>query len=171
MFEVKKLQILFFFKKFYKFSPGILSAGHFGPNVDLHLKDYATEEIYIAITNEEGIAEIPVYTWNQKGLGISDLKVDYVAMGDSRISGFSSCDLDEIARKNAKIIGTSFRSRTKEQVYVCVDRFKVDLMDAFLTGKVVSVVDRCFKLDAIAEAQAYLCSNNHVGKISIDINF
>ena len=44
-------------------------------------------------------------------------------------------------------------------------------MDAFLTGKVVSVVDRCFKLDAIAEAQAYLCSNNHVGKISIDINF
>ena len=80
------------------------------------------------------------------------------------------CDLDEIARKNAKIIGTSFRSRTVEQVYDCVDRFKVDLMDAFLNGKMVSVVDRCFKLEAIAEAQAYLCSNNHVGKISLDIN-
>lgn len=83
------------FKKFYKFSPGILSDGHFVPNVDLHLKVYATEEINISITNDQGIAEIPLWMWSQKGLRISDLKVNYVAMTDSRISGFSSCDVDE----------------------------------------------------------------------------
>ena len=80
------------------------------------------------------------------------------------------CDLDEIARKNARIIGTSFRTRTREQIYDCVDRFQKDLMEAFLTGVIVPVVDRCFQLDAIAEAQAYLCSNKHIGKIAIAVN-
>lgn len=79
------------------------------------------------------------------------------------------CDLDEIARKNARIIGTSFRTRTPEQTYECIERFGADSLAAFHSGQIKPVLDRSYPLAAIADALAYLRSNAQVGKIAIEI--
>jgi len=44
------------------------------------------------------------------------------------------CDLDEVARKRARIIGVTFRTRTPEESQVCSERFAAHLGDAVAKG-------------------------------------
>ena len=45
------------------------------------------------------------------------------------------CDLDEVARKRASIIGVTFRTRTPEESLACSERFAAHLLDAFAQGQ------------------------------------
>jgi NADPH2:quinone reductase len=75
------------------------------------------------------------------------------------------CNLDEIARKRASIIGVTFRTRTPEEALVCSERFAADMLGAFGTGTLKPVLDRTFPFERIAEAHAYMLSDAQIGKI------
>src|SRR5262245_10870189 len=75
------------------------------------------------------------------------------------------CNLDEIARKRASIIGVTFRTRTPEEALVCSERFATDMLAAFSTGKLKPVLDRTFPFERIADAHAYMLSDAQIGKI------
>ena len=79
------------------------------------------------------------------------------------------CDLDEIARKRASIIGVTFRTRTPEEALVCSERFAADLLGAFGTGALKAVLDRTFPFEQIADAHAYMLSDAQIGKIVLTI--
>ena len=75
------------------------------------------------------------------------------------------CDLDEIARKRARIIGVTFRTRTPEESLVCSERFATHLVEAFATGALKPVLDRTFPFDRLLDAHAYMLSDAQTGKI------
>jgi NADPH2:quinone reductase len=80
-----------------------------------------------------------------------------------------ACDLDEVARKRASILGVTFRTRTPEEALVCSERFTAHLLGAFATGALKPVLDRTFPLEQIADAQAYMLSDAQIGKIVVTI--
>lgn len=75
------------------------------------------------------------------------------------------CDLDEVARKRARIIGVTFRTRTPEESLQCSERFAAHLLDGFAKGALKPVLDRTFPFARLAEAHAYMLSDAQVGKI------
>ncbi len=79
------------------------------------------------------------------------------------------CDLDEVARKRASIIGVTFRTRTPEEALVCSERFAAELLGAFATGALKPVLDRTFPFERIADAHAYMLSDAQIGKIVLTI--
>ncbi len=77
------------------------------------------------------------------------------------------CDLDEVARKRASIIGVTFRTRSPEEALVCSERFAADLLSAFATGALKPVLNRTFPFERIADAHAYMLSDAQIGKIVV----
>jgi NADPH2:quinone reductase len=75
------------------------------------------------------------------------------------------CDLDEIARKRASIIGVTFRTRTPEESLVCSERFAAHLLDAVTKGALKPVLDRAFPFERLADAHTYMLSDAQTGKI------
>jgi NADPH:quinone reductase-like Zn-dependent oxidoreductase len=94
------------------------------------------------------------------------LKGRLVSVG--RNAGFSGeCNLDEIARKRAKIIGVTFRTRTPEESLSCSERFVAHLGDAIAKGQLRPVLDRTFAFDRLTDAHGYMLSDAQTGKIVI----
>ncbi len=75
------------------------------------------------------------------------------------------CDLDEIARKRASIIGVTFRTRTPEESLACSERFIAHLLDAVGKGALRPVLDRTFPFARLADAHRYMLSDAQTGKI------
>jgi NADPH2:quinone reductase len=75
------------------------------------------------------------------------------------------CDLDEVARKRASIIGVTFRTRSAEEALQCSERFATQMLDAFSSGRLKPVLDRTFPFDRLADAHAYMLSDAQLGKI------
>jgi NADPH:quinone reductase len=75
------------------------------------------------------------------------------------------CDLDEIARKRAKIIGVTFRTRTPEESLACSERFATQMLDAVAKGTLKPTLDRTFPFERLHDAHAYMLSNAQTGKI------
>ena len=80
-------------------------------------------------------------------------------------SRVGDCDLDEIARKRARIIGVTFRTRTPEQSLACSERFATHLLDAVAKGSLKPVLDRTFPFERLGDAHAYMLGNTQTGKI------
>jgi NADPH:quinone reductase-like Zn-dependent oxidoreductase len=74
-------------------------------------------------------------------------------------------DMDLLALRRLRLIGVTFRTRTREEAIACSRRFAADLLPAFRDGRLRPVIDRVFPLEEIAAAQAYMESNAHLGKI------
>ena len=85
-----------------------------------------------------------------------------VGRNDTRVG---DCDLDEIARKRARIIGVTFRTRTPEESLACSERFAAHLLDAVVKGALRPVLDRTFPMERLADAHAYMLSDAQTGKI------
>ena len=79
------------------------------------------------------------------------------------------CDLDEIARKRASIIGVTFRTRTPEESLACSERFASHLLDAVTKGALKPVLDRAFPFERLADAHAYMLSDAQTGKIVLTL--
>jgi NADPH2:quinone reductase len=92
------------------------------------------------------------------------LKARLVSVG--RNAGrVGECDLDEIARKRARIIGVTFRTRTPEESLACSERFSAHLLDAVTKGVLKPVLDRAFPYEKLADAHTYMLSDAQTGKI------
>ena len=79
------------------------------------------------------------------------------------------CDLDEVARKRASIIGVTFRTRTPEESLACSERFAAHLLGAFGTRELKPVLDRTFPFERLADAHAYMLSDAQTGKIVLTV--
>lgn len=77
------------------------------------------------------------------------------------------CNLDEVARKRASIIGVTFRTRSPEEALQCSERFAHDMLAAFATRLLKPVLDRTYPFERIADAHAYMLSNAQIGKIVV----
>jgi NADPH2:quinone reductase len=75
------------------------------------------------------------------------------------------CDLDEVARKRASIIGVTFRTRSPEEALQCSERFAAQMLGAFSHGQLNPTLDRTFPFGRIADAHAYMLSDAQIGKI------
>lgn len=78
-------------------------------------------------------------------------------------------NLDEHSRKRIRLIGVSFRSRSVDEHAELVRRASEFLLPAFSRGQLRPVVDRVFTLDAAAQAQDYMKSGRHFGKLVLSV--
>lgn len=78
-------------------------------------------------------------------------------------------DLDLLAFKRVKLIGVTFRTRTKEERIACVQRCAADLLDALADGRLNPAVHRTFRMDDIQAAHEAMERNEHIGKLVIEI--
>ena len=97
------------------------------------------------------------------------LKARLVSVG--RNAGrVGDCDLDEIARKRASIIGVTFRTRTPEESLACSERFTAHLLDAVTKGALKPVLDRTFPFEQLTDAHKYMLSDTQTGKIVLMVD-
>ncbi len=91
----------------------------------------------------------------------------FVTIG--RMSGVTKAelDVDRLAERRLHLYGVSNRLRTPAQRAESAKRFVADLLPALSEGSIRPVIDRCFPLDEIAAAGAYLEADRHVGKVVI----
>jgi NADPH2:quinone reductase len=89
----------------------------------------------------------------------------FVTIG--RMSGVTKAefDVDLLAERRLHLYGVSNRLRTPAQRAESAKRFVADLLPALSDGRIRPVIDRCFPLDEIAAAGAYLEADRHVGKV------
>jgi NADPH2:quinone reductase len=80
------------------------------------------------------------------------------------------CNMDQLAFKQASIIGVTFRTRTPEEAIACSRRFAEDCLDAIASGELKPVLDRTFPFERIADAHAYMLSDAQIGKIVLSID-
>jgi NADPH:quinone reductase-like Zn-dependent oxidoreductase len=96
------------------------------------------------------------------------LKGRLVSVG--RNAGFvGECNLDEIARKRARIIGVTFRTRTPEESLACSERFAAHLMEAVTKGALKPVLDRTFPFERLHDAHKYMLGDTQTGKIVLTL--
>ena len=78
-------------------------------------------------------------------------------------------NLDELARKNARIIGRTFRTRTLEETQTCSALFVKDVWAGLESGAVKPILSKTFNWTDLQAAQDYLMGNEQFGKIAIAI--
>lgn len=78
-------------------------------------------------------------------------------------------NLDEHSRKQIKLIGVTFRTRTMDEVSAVMRSFVSDLMPALESGALRPTVDRVFPLEEASQAQDYMKSGKHFGKIVLHV--
>jgi len=74
-------------------------------------------------------------------------------------------DLDLHSLKRITYTGTTFRTRSIEEVREIVRAMKADLWPSITAGKLSLPIDRSFPLDAARDAHAHMAANGHFGKI------
>jgi len=91
----------------------------------------------------------------------------FVTIG--RMSGVTKgeLDVDLLAERRLHLYGVSNRLRSAAQRAESAKRFLADLLPAMGDGRLRPVIDRCFPLDEIAAAGAWMEADKHVGKIVI----
>ena len=78
-------------------------------------------------------------------------------------------DLDEHSRKRIRLIGVTFRTRTVDEHGEVARRAAEALLPALSDGRIRPLVDRVFPLEQASEAQEYLKSGRHFGKVVLAV--
>lgn len=80
-----------------------------------------------------------------------DGRIHFLATSDGDI-----LELDGLARKRLRLIGVTFRTRSRLEHAAVVRAYEPDVMPAFTRGAIRQVVDRVLGLDEAAEVQDYM---------------
>ena len=78
-------------------------------------------------------------------------------------------DLEQLAFKQARVVGVTFRTRTLEQHADIVRGVIDDLLPALDRGLLRPFVDRTYPLADATEAQAYMAADRHHGKLVLTV--
>jgi NADPH2:quinone reductase len=78
-------------------------------------------------------------------------------------------DLQALHVNRLTLFGVSNKKRTPEQRSAGVPAFVRDFMPYFASGKIKPLIDRVFPFEQLAEAKAYMESNQHLGKIVLKV--
>ena len=74
-------------------------------------------------------------------------------------------DLDKLAARRANLIGTTFRTRTPQQIFNCFEVFMEGCANALAEGRIKGIVDRTFPFDRLHDAHKYMLADGQIGKI------
>jgi putative PIG3 family NAD(P)H quinone oxidoreductase len=77
-------------------------------------------------------------------------------------------DLALLMKKRARLIGSTLRSRSREEKADLVARFREELLPAFATGALRVTVDAVFPPERAGEAFQRMRENRNVGKLLLD---
>lgn len=90
----------------------------------------------------------------------------------ARMSGVDTAqvDLKHLWVNRLKVVGTTFRTRTEEERLALIEACARDVLPLLRDGRLKMPVDRVFALDDIAQAHAYMASDQHFGKIVLAIH-
>jgi NADPH2:quinone reductase len=133
--------------------------------VDVSSADWLSQ--VLEVTRKNGVGAIidqvggPILADNIRLLAIKGRLVS-VGRNAGRVG---ECDLDEVARKRARIIGVTFRTRSAEEALQCSERFAAQMLGALSAGQLTPALDRTFPFDRLADAHAYMLSDAQIGKI------
>ncbi|HYD58333.1 MAG TPA: zinc-binding dehydrogenase [Burkholderiales bacterium] len=78
-------------------------------------------------------------------------------------------DLETVHVNRLKIFGVSNKKRTADMRAATVKGFVADLLPLFASRRITPLVDRVFPFDRMAQAQAYMESDAHAGKIVVKL--
>jgi NADPH:quinone reductase-like Zn-dependent oxidoreductase len=78
-------------------------------------------------------------------------------------------DLQALHVKRLTLFGVSNKLRSADQRAAGLPAFRADLMPAIADGRIRPLVDRVFAFDELAQAQAYMEADRHLGKIVLRI--
>jgi NADPH:quinone reductase len=153
-------------------SQKISSLKALGATAVLNTEEPSWVDQLLALTQGQGVDLI----MDQIGSTLLDANMLALALGGRLITvgrnagNIASINLDELARKNASVIGRTFRTRTLAQTQECSRRFDEDCAKGVADGSIKVILDRSFKLAELDQAQAYLMSNGQTGKIAIEVS-
>lgn len=101
--------------------------------------------------------------------------VDVAAVGGRIISvgrlggNRSEFDLDELARKQIRLIGVTFRTRSRIDRIEVTRRFRRQMLPAIADGALRPVVHAVFPYDDVGIALEQMTDNAHVGKLVVQV--
>lgn len=105
------------------------------------------------------------------GAGVLDQNLRCTALGGrivsvGRMGGMKdTIDLDLLALRRVSLVGVTFRTRALQDKQRVNERFMADLGAALASGHLRPLVDRSYPLEQALQAQEYMRSNAHLGKI------
>jgi NADPH:quinone reductase-like Zn-dependent oxidoreductase len=76
-------------------------------------------------------------------------------------------DLDALHARRLRLFGVSNKHRTAEQRAQTVRGFVADFLPLFAAGRIQPLIDKAFAFERLPEAQAYMESDAHLGKVAI----
>jgi NADPH:quinone reductase-like Zn-dependent oxidoreductase len=76
-------------------------------------------------------------------------------------------DLDALHAKRLRLFGVSNKHRTAGQRAETVRGFIADFLPHFAAGRIEPLIDKTYPFDRLPEAQAYMESDAHMGKVAI----
>ena len=90
----------------------------------------------------------------------------------ARMSGVDTAQVDikHMWVNRLKVVGTTFRTRTEEERLALIEACARDVLPLLREGRLKMPVDRLFALDDIAQAHAYMATNQHFGKIIVAVH-
>lgn len=78
-------------------------------------------------------------------------------------------DFDLHAARRISYIGVTFRTRSIDEIREINRRMRADLWDAVTKGELKLPLDRVFRLDDVKQALDYMKSNQHFGKVVLEV--
>jgi tumor protein p53-inducible protein 3 len=126
----------------------------------------------LKVTDDQGVELIldfvgaSYFKENIKALQTDGRLVLIGTLGGSKVE---SASLLTILMKRLKILGTTLRSRSVEYKAKLTEDFVSSFLPLFETGKLKPIVDRVFPWTQVKEAHLYMESNQHMGKIVLQI--
>jgi NADPH2:quinone reductase len=78
-------------------------------------------------------------------------------------------DLGALAQKRARIIGSTFRIRSEDEIAAVVAALRADVDDALADGALRTRVDRTFRLEDAEAAHEHMAADAHLGKIVLQV--
>ena len=79
--------------------------------------------------------------------------------------GQSTIDLTQLLMKRATLTGSTLRRLTPSEKARCFEEVEANMMPLVATGAMKPLIDQCFDLDQVFEAQTYMASGSHAGKL------
>lgn len=90
----------------------------------------------------------------------------------ARMSGIDTAQVDvkHLWINRLKVVGTTFRTRTEDERLALIEACARDVLPLLRDGRLKLPVDRIFPLDDIAQAHAYMATDQHFGKIVLAVD-
>jgi NADPH2:quinone reductase len=140
--------------------------GEFGADLalDSNTPDWSAQVIEATAGGVDLIVDMVSGKTVNQSLAATRIRGRIVNVG--RLGGTEECfDFDLHAMRRVQYIGTTFRTRSVEEVREIAVGVRQDLVKLVRSGTLRLPIDRIFKLEETADALAYVKSNSHFGKV------